>query len=302
MSTPGSITILTSNPTRRSGFFYRTQTEWSDKWRIRKISCFDSKLVDPAFIKEVRERYGVDSAVYAVRVLGEFPPAESDTLIAYHLVQAAINRDVALTESEPIYWGLDVARFGVDDSALAKRQGNTLLEPIIVYKSMDLMELVGRVKAEYDALQNPDQPTYIFVDSIGLGAGVADRLRELKLPAIDVNVSEKPSLEGPHGSLRDELWFKVKAWFTGRNCTIPANSDRLVSELSTVKMMYASNGKLKAESKDQMRKRGLPSPDLADALCMTFAFDGAAAGGQTHSSWDVSCNKDMDQSWLLKAS
>jgi len=108
------------------------------------------------------------------------------------------------------------------------------------------------------------------VDAIGLGAGVADRLRELKLPAIDVNVAESPSNEGRFVRLRDELWQSVADWLATRTVSLPYD-DVLRNDLCAPRYGFSSEGKLKVESKDQLRSRGISSPDAADALCLTFS-------------------------------
>ena len=185
------------------------------------------------------------------------------------MIKSAVDRDVALTTSVPIVWGLDVARTGKDKSALAVRQGNTLLE-INTYNSRDLMQLCGAIKNRYDNEQAMNQPQEILVDVIGLGAGVVDRLLEVGLRVRAINVAESPSTKGTYLNLRAELWFKVRDWLAGRDVRIPPD-DKLISELSTPIYKFNSAGKIKIESKEDMKKRGLPSRDKADALALTMA-------------------------------
>ena len=104
---------------------------------------------------------------------------------------------------------------------------------------------------------------------IGLGAGVIDRLRELGLPVTAVNVGESARQPG-FMRLRDELFWEVRRWFEARDCRIVEDS-ALVGELCSMQYKHTSAGKLQLESKDEMKKRGLKSPDLADALALTFA-------------------------------
>ena len=118
--------------------------------------------------------------------------------------------------------------------------------------------LCGAVVAQYEG--SSTKPTEILVDSIGLGAGVVDRLRELGLPVLGVNVSESPAV-GSYRNLRAELWYRCKDWLAKRDCKLPKNDD-LISELCSVRYTFSSNGKAQVESKDEMRKRGLRSPDL----------------------------------------
>ena len=89
-----------------------------------------------------------------------------------------------------------------------------MLAPVKTWRLNDIMQLVGAVKAEWDATIPSERPSDIFIDVIGLGAGVVDRLRELQLPAIGVNVSESPSVMNQSAHrLRDELWIAARDWF-----------------------------------------------------------------------------------------
>jgi len=117
-------------------------------------------------------------------------------------------------------------------------------------------------------------------------AGVVDRLAELGLPARGINVGEAPSIDGKtYMRLRDELWFRARAWFEQRDCRLPENCQELVAELSVPGYHYTSAGRIQVESKDSMKKRGLRSPDLADAFCLTLANETAfRTGGHSWSS------------------
>ena len=274
MSGHSAVTLLLGNPTRSSGFFFDTHNRLSGEWTTFRVSCTDSPRVSDEYVSEMMSRYGEDSNAFRIRVLGEFPRSDDDTMIPMELIDGARQRDVTHNKYAPVVWGLDVARFGSDSSALCKRQANAVIEKIRVWKNLDLMQLTGAVVAEYEALEESDRPSEILVDSIGLGAGVVDRLMELGLPARGINVSESPSFGTQYRNLRAELWAKAKAWLERRDCFLPAD-ERLISELATVRYKFASNGKLQIESKDDIRRRGLPSPDVADAFVLTFAGDAA---------------------------
>jgi len=269
-----ATTILISNPTRNSGLFFRTHHQLASSWFRLHVSCLESKLVAPDFIRQIAETYGETSSAYHVRVLGEFAPREDDVLIPAELVDAAMGRDVVLDTAEPLIYGLDVARFGDDRTVLAKRQGNVVIE-VKGWSGADLMQTVGRVMHEAEA----DKPAEICVDSIGLGAGVADRLREQGLNVRDVNVAEVSALNPTASKLRDELWLTVKDWLSKRSCRLP-KMDELRQELVGPTYAFLSNGKIKVEAKSELKKRGLRSPDMADALCLTFAGGAALVGGR----------------------
>ena len=273
-----ATTILISNPTRNTGLFFKTHHGLSRDWFRLHVSCLDSKLVSPDFVSQIAATYGETSNAYRVRVLGEFSLHEDDTLIAAELVDSAMARDVVLDTSEPLIYGLDVARFGDDRTVLCKRQGSVMIE----YRSWggtDLMQTCGRVMHEAGI----DKPAEICIDSIGLGAGVADRLREQGLNVRDVNVSEVSALNPQASKLRDELWMTVRDWLAKRGCRLP-KSDELRAELVGPTYAFLSNGKLKVEAKADLKRRGLRSPDVADSLCLTFAGQGALMGGRG-TSW-----------------
>ena len=283
MSGHNATTLMLSNPTRSSGTFFESHNRMANSWWTRTWSCKDSPLVSHEFVDEMELRYGPESNAYRVRVLGEFPLSDDNTIIPYHLVEAAQNRDVVVSDEATVVWGLDVARFGSDATALCKRQGPIVTE-LRSWRGLDLMQTTGRIVAEYEALAPSKRPAEILVDSIGVGSGVVDRLQELGLPVRGVNVAESPSMGDTYMNLRSELWFKCKAWLEDRSCKLPKD-DQLIAELTAIRYSFTSSGKMKAESKDEMRKRGLGSPDLADALCLTMASDAATALSGAFKTW-----------------
>lgn len=265
-----AMVLMCGNPTRSTGYFFRSFHDNRASWRCWHVPCQASSRVSPSYAEEIAREYGEASNVYRVRVLGEFPLSEDDAVIPLGLIEAAVGRDVSQTDMATV-WGLDVARFGDDTTALAKRKGNVLTEPVKEWRKLDLMQTVGRIVKEYHETPLEKRPGAINVDVIGLGAGVVDRLRELKLPVRGINVGEAAAIEEKRFMrLRDELWFKARDWFDARDCCIPRD-DGLISELVSPKYKIESSGKLKVESKDDMKKRGVKSPNKADAFCLTLA-------------------------------
>ena len=169
---------------------------------------------------------------------------------------------------------IDVARFGDDRTVICKRQGNVVLG-FKHWSGEDLMGTVGRIVHE----AKMDNPAEILVDTIGLGAGVADRLREQGYNVRDVNVSESVAMNQSAARLRDELWIAAKNWLETRAVKLPKDDD-LRQELIGPTYSFTSNGKVKVEGKSEMKRRGMRSPDLADALCLTFASSAAMVGGR----------------------
>lgn len=286
MSGENATTLLAGNPVRTSGLFFDTFHKLRDKWLTFHISCVGHPRISPDFIEDMARRYGEDSNAYRVRVLGDFPTGDDDTVIPFELVEASLARDVQATLVKPI-WGVDAARFGNDASALCKRRGNTLAEKTQVRKGYDVMQVVGWVKAEWDVTLPSERPSEILVDSIGIGAGVCDRLAELKLPARGINVSESAAMNERFINLRAELWFKGADWFRAKDCNL-AGDDALAAELVQPRFKYASNGKRQVESKDDMKKRGVPSPNRAEAFLLTLAGESVTASGSSANrpSWN----------------
>lgn len=274
MSGHEATTVLISNPTRNTGLFFRTHHQLSSDWKTMHVSCLDNPLVSTDFVNQIKATYGENSNAFRVRVLGEFALRDDDSLIAADLVDAAMSRDVALDTTQDLIYGVDVARFGSDRTVICKRRGNVVVE-LRHWSGEDLMSTVGRIVHE----ANADKPAEICVDSIGLGGGVADRLRELGFNVRDVNVSESNALNQQAYRLRDELWLAAKDWLETRAVKIPKD-DELRAELIGPTYSFASNGKIKVEGKSEMKKRGMRSPDLADSLCLTFAGQAAVVGGR----------------------
>lgn len=275
LSSPGSFAVLCSNPTRLSGFFFDTHHKLRERWATLRVNGEECPLVGSQFREDIAHQYGRTSSVYAVRVEGDFPRSEDDVVIPLHLLEDARVREVEAYGE--ILWGVDVARFGVDRTTLVKRCTNATLEKHMAWGGNDLMQTAGRIYAEW--LQTPKdlQPITILVDVIGVGGGVADRLSELGLPIAGINVAEEASISEKYSRLRDELWFNAREWLMKRDCKL-VEDETLVAELSLPKYGFTSNGKLKVESKDEMKKRYPQSPDVADAFCLTFAGSSITRG------------------------
>jgi phage terminase large subunit len=293
MSGHTATTILAGNPVRSSGLFYDAFHKLRDLWFTIHISCVGHPRVTPDFVEDIRRRYGELSNAYRVRVLGEFPLADDDTVIPFELAESALTREVDAHLVKEI-WGVDVARFGNDCSALARRKGNTLVKPIETKQGYDTMRTVGWIKAEWDGVPFSDRPSEILVDVIGMGAGVCDRLMELGLPARGINVSEAPSIfDERYLNLRAELWFKGKEWLAKKDCNLKGD-ESLVGELVGPKYTISSNGKYQVEGKAEMKKRGLPSPNKADAFLLTLAGEAVTAiGGGSKSSWKTAIGRKI---------
>jgi len=297
MSTPGAKTIMVGNPNRSSGYFFDSFGKNIESWKTMTVSCEDADTVDPQYIDDMKKQYGEESNVFRVRVLGLPPLSDENAIMSRALVESAIDREVDPIEVLPV-WGIDIARHGNDRCALCKRKGNVITEDVKNWGNKDLMETVGIIMAEYESTPFSERPSEILIDSIGLGAGVVDRLVELDMPARGINVAESSSMSNRYMRLRDELWFKCREWLEQKDCKIP-DQEELISELTSVNYEILSSGKFKVESKDQMKKRGFRSPDIADSLMLTFAGLAVRASG-SGSGYKFNQNIDYgNNGWIV---
>lgn len=268
---PDSFLFTFGNPMKKASYFYQIFTRFRHRWLTMTVDTRRAKAANQKQIQDMIEDWGLASDHVRVNVLGEFPETDSNVLIPMHLMESASKRELekqAYSSVRPI-WSLDPARFGDDRTALAKRRGRLLMEPVTAWRGLDTMQTAGKVKALYDDTLPDELPSHIVVDTIGIGSGVADRLREMGLPVFMLNVSERPSNDAKFAKLRDELWWKAREWFEGLDVQI--NDEALVGEMADILYGYTSSGQIKLESKQDTKERLGRSPDLADAFIGTFA-------------------------------
>ena len=285
MADDNATTILTGNPVRTSGLFFDShhKLKWDGQgtmppgqWFTLHVDGETSEQVSKQFLAEAALRWGKDSNQYRVRVKGEFPTSDADTIIPYEHVLSAQTRDIQEPKDQASVWGVDPARFGDDRSAMTKRRGKVVSEVPKVWRQKDTMQLSALIHEEWNATPLHERPKVICVDSIGLGAGVVDRLRMLGLPVRGVNVAETAAFTDRYSNLKAELWFKAKEWFASKDVKIPEDDPipggiALGSELAMPKFRFLPSGKLQVESKTEIKKRGYPSPDVADSFILTLA-------------------------------
>jgi hypothetical protein len=299
MSDKNATTVLTSNPTRTSGLFYDSHHRLTKLWKTHHWSSTESPFVNQAFIDTVRETYGDGSNQWRVRVLGEFPEADDDTLISRSIVEAAMARSnpkndnyLELDEDGKRVWCIDPARFGADRTGFCGWLGNSVAW-LKKKSGMDIMGVTGWIKHEWDETPTGERPEEIIVDVIGLGGGVVDRLNELGLPVTGVNVAEAALAFSDGYRLRDQLWLDMKRWLEAGLGSLPKNN-ALLDDLITPGYTFMSNGKLKVESKQEIKRRGGNSPDLADTVMLRFASDPAIVmTGRQGNQWGRSMKRNV---------
>lgn len=270
MTDPDSFVFVFANPIRRSGRFYELFTRFAHRWLTFTVDARKAKAANQAKVQQDIEDWGLDSDYIRVNVLGEFPRADADTLISLDLVEAARKRKAEGCERYRPLWGVDVARFGDDRTVVAVRR-HRRLESVTTWRGLDLMQTAGRIKAMWDEAPDDDRPATILVDSIGLGAGVVDRLRELDLPVRGINVAESPAVKGKFHKLRDEMYWKGREWFETRE--VECEHVEVGAELADVLYGFTSAGQIKVESKDDIKARLGRSPDEGEALLLSLMED-----------------------------
>ena len=290
MTSSDPLLLLIGNPTSMSGGFRRAFFEERSIYRNITISALDSPnlragsvvmpgLATPEWVEERKLIWGEGTNLYKSRVLGEFPDQGDDTLLSLSDLEAAVKPVVDAVSwrvggetvfaadrpnAEEVILAVDVARFGTDRTVILRRRGNCV-ENIHVLRQQDTMEIAGRIVAAI----REHRPAEVVVDEIGIGAGVVDRLRELGHRVRGVNVAESARDDRHFANLRAEGYWQLRDRFVSRRIIIPADR-ALIGELATLRYRFESSGRVRIEAKDEMRKRGLPSPDLADALMLAF--------------------------------
>ncbi len=283
--------LLIGNPTTASGVFRRAFYQERNIYHCITISALDSpnvrakRVVVPGlttarWVEERRQIWGEDNPLYRARVLGEFPDQAEDTLLRLSDVEAAADRwtefsrtpepgsaSSGLTRRPPegeVALAVDVARFGSDRSVILRRHGPAVAE-IRTFNGMDTMELAGWVAAAIREFQ----PSQTCVDEVGVGAGVVDRLREQGYGVRGVNVAHAARQKEIFANLRAEGYWHLRDRFVAGDISIPPDQ-QLMGELAALRYSYDSQGRILMESKEAMRQRGVPSPDKADALMLSF--------------------------------
>ena len=261
--------FLFGNPTLNAGPFYDACFgSRSHRWKRIVIDTRTCKYADQEQIKAWEEDYGEDSDFFRVRVKGLPPEQSITTLIGAKAVRQAVQR----THQEQAYrfapkiLGIDVARFGDDETVICFRQG-VKLHWIKAFRGLNEMQVAEKVANEIIDLS----PSAVFMDNTGgYGAGAYDRLRQLKYSVIPVNFSSRDGVNEQYQNMRISMWDQMREWID--TADIPQDQ-MLERDLTTPEYMYnRSTGKKQLESKEDIKKRLGRSPDRADGVAVTFSY------------------------------
>lgn len=275
----GAWVVLAGNPTRTSGVFFEAFNDRREFWTPLHISSEETPnvvegriviagLATRAWVDGRKADWGEASALYAVRVRGDFPSQASNAVCSLELVEGATRRwssELFGQETGRTTLGVDPARFGDDESVIFVVRGYAALKPI-VYRGLDSIQLAARVFDVARQHGRQGERVLVKVDSIGIGAGVVDQLRTYEdLDVRAINAGEA-STHKNYARCRDELWFGIAEWLKAGGA-LPDDS-KLTGELVAVEYGFLPNGSIKVESKDDLRARLGRSPDRADALAL----------------------------------
>jgi len=287
----GAKILMLSNPTQQSGTFFDAFHSKRDFWHTIHISSEESPnvtgerdipgLATQEWIEEKRREWGEDSPLYQVRVQGDFPDQSEEAVIALSDVEAARSRQLEEEPAAPLAFGVDVARYGGDDSAVAPTRGPKAYD-IRTYSGLNGIELAGRVKEKARQVRRPEEQVTVNVDVIGVGASAYDQLVQIAPPWLvvqPVNVAETADQEELYANLRTQLVFGLADWL--EDAIIPAD-DRLDTELVLPEYTFDSRGRYTLKfSKEEERGKLGRSPDIRDALALSVY-----AGGTRRSTGD----------------
>lgn len=268
--------LLVGNPTRTSGYFYDTHHTHKNEWATFKFSSLDSPLYTKEQAASLRSRYGTHSNVYRIRVLGEFPLAEPDQLIPTSALEMCVNKDVEGAGTR--VWGLDVARYGDDESVLAKRHGRKVA-PLIGWRNYSTTDLARAVIREYKKAGD-ERPERIVIDANGIGAGVFDYMYDRGYPVVEFLAQYKSSDPTRWANLKAEVYDEFADDVKSGRISLPSEKadgekdNDLIAQGSSVKYkINETTGVMQIVGKQELKKQGVASPDRLEAIIMTY-FDG----------------------------
>lgn len=256
MGTPSGANLL-------SEVFYKAQQ--NDKWFTCLKTVYETDALSPDEIQTAKD--SMSDAAFAQEFLCSFEAGVENILLSMAEVEEASRRHYRLEDYQfaPRILGVDVARQGNDRSVIFPRQGLATFDPQ-VFKNLDSMAMAGAVASKIEEWK----PDAIFIDgSGGYGAGVIDRLRQLGHPVIEVQFGGKAG-DARYVNKRSEMWIEMAKWIRSGGA-LPNSADLKVDLTAPTYTHANAAGKMALESKDRIKERIGFSPDLGDALALTFA-------------------------------
>lgn len=280
-----NFVLLIGNMTKDKGYFYDSHfhPELNKVWEKRHWDSRKSTNVKPDYVEYMKTKYGEESNVFRIRVIGDPPLANEKTLIPLAWAIQCIGNDISdsIAEDEPVYLGVDVARYGEDASIILPRKG-LLIYPWDEFRGMNTIDFANQITVTYE----DNEATGCAIDEIGVGAGVVDYLEKKRMPGLfGVNVANASTDISKYHRLRDELWVRVRdKCMRGlysfpdikRPGEVTSLGHELANELSLPSYDFNVEGGFVVASKKKLKMEGYPSPNIADALCLSEYFSDIA--------------------------
>ena len=254
------------NPTRNVGRFRECWRRFRSRWQTWNVDSRTAKRSNKAQIAKWIADYGEDSDFVKVRVSGEFPNTSDKQFIASDAVEAAMKRHLNPDEYSfaPVIIGVDPAWWGGDETVIAMRQGRQAAILKVLAKNDDDVHLANLI-ASYEDQYKADA---VFIDQ-GYGTGCYSIGKSWGRAWTLINFGSAPTRKDVVHK-RDEMWFLMRQWLLDEGASIPEDPV-LLADLTSPEYDMNLKGQIKLESKDDMRDKGFPSPNRADAIALTFA-------------------------------
>lgn len=277
MTTPGAMWFCFGNPTVNTGRFRECWTRFRKRWITRNIDSRTAKMANRQQLDEWLEDYGIDSDFAKVRVLGQFPSAGTKQFIPSGVVDVARDRyspehpehsdPRQIPVRVPKIMGVDVGSYGAAKNVIVRRHGQHMLSDITRFHEANHNSIAGRIAT---SINNWD-PDIVFIDATGYGHGVYLILNQMGFDrVVPVYWGDRKQVVDPltYYNPRAEIWHRLANWL--ETAQIPNDQD-LYEDLIAPELLYDAQMKMRLEPKDAMERRGIPSPDTADALALTFS-------------------------------
>lgn len=282
------IWIAFGNPTRTNGRFYDCFHKFRKYWQTRQVDSRKVEISDKKQIEEWREQWGEDSDFFKIRVRGEFPSASETQFISGTIVEKAVERIPKPNTYKrlPVIIGVDPAWTGADTLEIVMRQGPFYKHLLSLPKNdndVHTAGLLARLEDKYNAAA-------VFIDS-GFGTGIYSAGTAMGRNWQLISFAGKP-LSSAYANKRAEMWGEMKKWLIEEGMI--EDDQTLKDDLTGPEAFINIKGKIQLESKDDMKRRGLPSPNKGDALALTFALPVALKTPEGSSGRRDMCNVDYD--------
>lgn len=289
VSNHDSLVVMIGNPNTRDCAFYDCFSIHRNLWHRLTFNAEQSPIVSEQNIRLLREEFGTHSDVYRVRVLGHFPAKDMDTVISAEELEKCCDPKDKHTKAlygQHRQFGIDLARFGGDESVVYRRQGYAIVEQLLAYSKEPQWVIKQSFAMQERAFWKDAETQYVF-DVGGLGGGAANVFKDAGKPnVLEFAFNARPSRRMFADKITEAYFYF--ALLVRKGLVYIPNDKKLKKQLSSRKYKILPNGKIKLEAKQEYKDRhdGEESPDRADACVLAF-FDKATARAQIASLRDL---------------